>query len=199
MAAATRVHLLDLGPPSVLVQPVSETEPMIILRSERLALRPFTDGDLEAVLAIHQPEGLRQFVPSAVLDNLAAVPERLDRYRSYDTHPVHGMVAIERVADGEVVGMILLKPIPPSAGLDLEDVEIGWRGHPAHGRHGYITEAAQAVLDHALRSGLARVVAVTDADNHGSQAVCRRLGMADRGATGDYYDQTLRLFVADGI
>lgn len=103
---------------------------MILLRTERLALRPFTDADAEALLAIHQHEGLRRFVPSAVLN---------------------------------------------------------------------IPEAARAVLAHSLRSRLPRVVAVTDLDNHASQAVCRRIGMTDRGVTGDYYDQQLRLFVADAV
>lgn len=171
---------------------------MISLRTERLLLRPFAADDAEAVLAIHQHEGLRRFVPSAVLDDLAAVPERLARYAQHDGHPVHGMVAIERVDDGEVVGMILLKPIPASEGVDVDDIEIGWRGHPDHGARGYVTEAARAALHHALASGLRRVVAVTDPDNLASQAVCRRIGMDDRGVTDDYYDeQGIRLFVAD--
>lgn len=174
--------------------------PVIPLRTERLALRPFTDIDADAVLAIHQHEGLRRFVPSAALEDLAAVAERVDRYRRFDSHPVHGMVAVERLADGVVVGMILLKPIPVSAGVDLDDVEIGWRGHPEHSGQGYMAEAARAALDHALASGLRRVVAVTDPDNHASQAVCRRIGMADRGTTGDYYDEPrLHFFVADGL
>lgn len=174
--------------------------PVIPLRTERLALRPFTDTDADAVLAIHRHEGLRRFVPSAVLEDLATVAERLDRYRTFDSHPVHGMVAVERLADGVVVGMILLKPIPASAGVDLDDVEIGWRGHPGHSGQGYMTEAARAALDHALASGLPRVVAVTDPDNLASQAVCRRIGMEDRGTTNDYYDEPgLRFFVADGV
>ena len=42
---------------------------------------------------------------------------------------------------------------------------------------GYVAEAARAVLDHVLASGLPRVVAVTDPANSASQAVCERIGM----------------------
>lgn len=171
---------------------------MIPLRADRVRLRPFVDTDAEALLAIHQHEGLRRFVPSAVLDDLDAVPERFARYHRYDEHPVHGMVAVERIANGTVVGMILVKPIPASEGVVLDDVEIGWRGHPDHGGQGYVAEAAQAALDHALISGLPRIVAVTDPANTASQSVALRIGMADRGTTDDYYDERgTRLFVAD--
>lgn len=169
---------------------------MIPLRTERLSIRPFRDDDAPALLAIHAHPGLRRFVPSAVLDD-EGVPARLERFRRFDADPVLGIVAVERAADGATVGLIMLQPIPASAGVELADVEIGWRGHPDHGGRGYVTEAARAVLDHALASGLPRVVAVTDPENHASQAVCSRIGMRRAGLTRDYYDEETVLFVAD--
>lgn len=53
---------------------------------------------------------------------------------------------------------------------------------------GYATEAADAVLRDAFGRGLPRVLAVTEPDNHASQAVCRRLGMTALGRTTRYYD-----------
>lgn len=177
---------------------VGEDAGVIPLRTPRLELRPFSESDAAAVLAIHQHPGLRRFVPSAVLEDLDEVPGRLERYQQYDEHPVLGMVAVQRVTDGAVVGMVLLKPIPASAGVDLDDVEIGWRGHPDHGSQGYMAEAAQGALRHALASGLPRLVAVTDPSNGPSQALAARIGMADRGTTDDYYDEVgLRFFVAE--
>ena len=38
------------------------------------------------------------------------------------------------------------------------------------------------------------MIAVTDPDNHASQAVCRRLGMTARGRTTRYYDTVTELF-----
>jgi len=107
------------------------------------------------------------------------------------------MVALERTHDHVGVGLVMVVPIPASAGVDLDDVEIGWRGHPDHGGHGYITEGAAAVLHHLLASGLPRVVAVTDPENLASQAVCERIGMRRVGLSADYYDREMTLFVRD--
>ncbi|GAA3620207.1 GNAT family N-acetyltransferase [Marihabitans asiaticum] len=170
---------------------------MIPLRTERLRLRPFTEADAPFVLAGHQSEGLRRFIPSQVLDDPSEVPARIERFQRFDDDPVLGVVAVERLADGAPVGLVMLQPIPPSEGVDRADIEIGWRGHPEHAGRGYITEAAATVLDHALAT-LPRVLAVTHPDNVASQAVCRRIGMADRGLTDDYYDEPgVRLFVID--
>jgi RimJ/RimL family protein N-acetyltransferase len=112
-----------------------------------------------------------------------------------DDHPVHGIWAIA-TADGRLVGNLLLKPIPLSAGESSgpAEVEIGWHLHPDAWGQGYATEAAQAVLHDAFDRGPAKVLAVTDPDNHASQAVCRRLGMTALGRTTRYYDTVNELF-----
>lgn len=74
---------------------------------------------------------------------------------------------------------------------------VGWHLHPDAWGQGYATEAAEAVLHDAFGRGLARVVAVTDPDNHASQAVCRRLGMTASGRTAKYYDAVHELFEMD--
>ena len=66
--------------------------------------------------------------------------------------------------------------------------------HPQGGPRGYATEAAASVLYDAFRQGLAKVLAVTDPDNRGSQAVCRRLGMTHLGRTTRYYGAMSELF-----
>lgn len=170
---------------------------MIPRRAERVRTRPFTVDDGDFVLAVHQSEGLRRFVPGQVLEDASGVPARIERFRRFDDEPVLGVVVVERLEDGVPVGLIMCQPIPASAGADLDDVEIGWRGHPDHGGQGYIAEAAGAVLRHALASGLPRVVAVTHPENHRSQAVCERIGMRRVGLTRDYYDEETMLFVAD--
>ncbi|GAA0405989.1 hypothetical protein GCM10009541_56480 [Micromonospora gifhornensis] len=66
--------------------------------------------------------------------------------------------------------------------------------HPDARGQGYATEAADAVLRDAFGRGLPRVLAVTEPDNHASQAVCRRLGMTALGRTTRYYDTINELF-----
>jgi RimJ/RimL family protein N-acetyltransferase len=104
--------------------------------------------------------------------------------------PDYGLWPLELCATGELIGAVLLQPLPAS-----EQVEIGWHLNPDHWGHGYATEAARGAL--ALAFGarrLDRVVAVVDPDNARSLAVCRRLGMAHIGQTGDYFGLTLELF-----
>jgi RimJ/RimL family protein N-acetyltransferase len=64
----------------------------------------------------------------------------------------------------------------------------------SHG-HGYAAEAARAVLDHGLTSGLGEIHALTHLDNEPSVRVAQRLGMRDLGTTELWYDSPSRLFI----
>ena len=111
-------------------------------------------------------------------------------------HPIHHIWAIERTADGHLLGTLLLKPIPASQGLELNDTEIGWHLHPDAWGHGYATEAARAALEFGLAAGLTKVVAVTYPENTASQAVATRIGMRCLGLSSAYYDLDCMLFEA---
>jgi RimJ/RimL family protein N-acetyltransferase len=76
------------------------------------------------------------------------------------------------------------------------DVEIGWHLHPDYWGHGYASEAGAAGLAYAFAAGLPRVLAVTAPENHGSQRVCRGLGMRHLGRTDAYYDAIHELYEA---
>ncbi|GII57779.1 N-acetyltransferase [Planotetraspora thailandica] len=171
---------------------------MRTITSERLLLRPWHDDDADFLLDLESRWEVVRFLgvhPTTMRtreDALASIARR----RAVD-HPIHGIWAVTTAADGRLVGNLLLKPIPLSAGESTDepnDVEIGWALHPDVRGQGYATEAAQAVLSDAFSRGLAKVVAVTDPGNHASQAVCRRLGMTHLGRTTRYYDAPLELF-----
>ncbi|RNI19648.1 GNAT family N-acetyltransferase [Flexivirga caeni] len=162
--------------------------------TERLLLRRFTADDAPFVLAVHQHPDLVRFVPSCAQRTLGEAQEWIASVIETQT-PGRGWWCVV-TADGVPIGAVVLKPIPPSAGHDQQDIEIGWRQHPSFTGHGYITEAAAAILTEAFGSGLTRVVAVTDPENVRSQRVCQRLGMTHLGSTHRYYDQQLELFVA---
>jgi RimJ/RimL family protein N-acetyltransferase len=168
------------------------------IASDRLLLRPWRDDDADFLLDLESRWDVVRFLgPSPTImrsrdDALASIGRR----RAVDD-PVHGIWAITVAEDARVVGNLLLKPIPLSAGEPCEgpaDVEIGWHLHPDAWGHGYATEAAAAVLRDAFSRGLAKVVAVTSPDNHASQAVCRRLGMTHLGRTTRYYDTVNELY-----
>jgi RimJ/RimL family protein N-acetyltransferase len=169
---------------------------MRTITSDRLVLRPWRADDAGFLLDLESRPEVVRFLgahPTTMRTRQDALAS-IGRRRAVD-HPVHGIWAIA-TADGRLVGNLLLKPIPLSTGESSgpAEVEIGWHLHPDAWGQGYATEAAQAVLHDAFDRGLAKVLAVTDPDNHASQAVCRRLGMTALGRTTRYYDTVNELF-----
>ena len=171
---------------------------MRTIASDRLLLRPWRDDDADFRLDLESRWEVVRFLgaqPNTMgcrADSLASIARR----NAIDD-PIHGIWAITQAADGRVMGNLLLKPMPLSAGEPCggpTEVEVGWHLHPDAWGHGYATEAAAAVLDNAFSRGLAKVLAVTNPDNHASQAVCRRLGMTHLGHTTTYYDTPNGLF-----
>lgn len=174
--------------------------PVRELTTARLRLRSWTSDDADFLFDMCSRWEVQRFIgrePTVMADRAEAVAS-IERRRALD-HPVHGIWAIETLADRRLVGTLLLKPIPASGGQAVppgDDIEIGWHLHPDHWGHGYATEAGTAVLGHAFAAGLSRVVAVTAPENVASQAVCRRLGMRHLGKTRAYYDTTCEFFEA---
>lgn len=174
--------------------------PMRELTTTRLRLRSWSSDDADFLFDMYSRWEVQRFIgqePTVMAERAEAVVS-IERRRALD-HPVHGIWAIETLADRRLVGNLLLKPIPASRGQAVQsckDVEIGWHLHPDHWGRGYATEAGAAGLAHAFVAGLSRVVAVTAPENVASQAVCRRLDMRHLGKTGAYYDTTCELFEA---
>ncbi|WP_068398826.1 GNAT family N-acetyltransferase [Kribbia dieselivorans] len=163
------------------------------LTTPRLVLRDFSPNDAPAVLEIHQHPDLARFMPHAALTDLDGARTRIDEFR-VEEPPGLGWWCVA-LRDGPVIGAVLLKDIPGSGGRPNDDVQIGWRQGARHTGHGYMTEAARAVLRHGFDDlGLERIIAVVDLENHPSQRICARLGMTPLGHTCAYYDEELELF-----
>ena len=167
------------------------------LRSPRLALRDFdADVDDSFVQDLYSRAEVQRYIGDGTqrVRTTGEAREKIRRWQGlYSQHPVHGAWLVS-THEGVRVGTVLLKPIPDSGADTARDVEVGWHFHPHAWGHGYATEAARAVLDHAWPSGLTRVVAVTHPENTASQGVCRRLGMTARGLSRAYYDAECALF-----
>ncbi len=169
--------------------------------TERLFLRPWRESDVDFVFDLYSRWEVQRFIGRVprVMESRAEAEERIERLTSSE-HPVHGYWAVGRRDSGALVGTVILKSIPASGDvLPLEpsaDIEIGWHFHPDAWGNGYATEAAAVVLDHAFASGLTEVVSVVTPQNFASQRVCTRIGMAHRGQTDRYYNETCELFVA---
>ena len=143
-----------------------------LLTTERLVLRPVTAGDHAVLLAHWAAPDVRRFLFDGAIVSAAEITEVIeDSIRGFDGAG-HGLWLIHEKDREALVGTAGLRP--------LEDLglEIFYSLAPASWGKGYATEAAGAVLDHALGPlGLPEVLAEVDEGNTASIAVIERLGM----------------------
>lgn len=143
------------------------------MTTDRLVLRAFVPGDLDVFHRLYsRPEVARYLLedPWARADAELEIAKRVERV-GLDADRRALSVVME--LDGEPIGDIALW-ITDEAG---QLAELGWVIAPEHSGHGYVTEAADAVLTVGFECGLHRVVARMDGRNGASARVCERLGM----------------------
>ena len=118
--------------------------------TERLLLRPFEDGDLQAMYEMQSDE--------AVVRYLYHDARSLDEVRTALARKI-AAVGIAGEGDGLGVAVVLTETGEVVADLSLwcvseghQQGEMGFIVHPAHQRKGYATEAARPMLDFAFGS-----------------------------------------------
>ena len=170
------------------------------LATERLVLREWTrdDADRAFLFDMYRRVEVRRYIGTGeVMTDPVEVDALLDRWIGL-SEGVLGARAVE-TADGRLLGTVLLKRIPWSAGAGdgrPENIEIGWHFHPDAWGAGHATEAAAALLALARARGIRGIVAVTNPANRASGAVAERIGLVAAGETGAYYDTTCALYVS---
>ncbi|HMQ29328.1 MAG TPA: GNAT family N-acetyltransferase [Chloroflexaceae bacterium] len=161
------------------------------LTTDRLLIRPFTMGDLDAAVRVLDEE---IYGPAAA--GARAARERWLQWTvlSYEQlallyQPPYGDRAVTLRATGELIGAVGYAPCyhpfgqlgsfvqaPPMR--HTAEVGLYWAVAPAHRGRGYAAEAARALVEFAFAEmHLHRIVATTDHDNLASQRVMARLGM----------------------
>ena len=155
-----------------------EYHPTLPIDIQRLRLRPFTRGDVEAVFSYRSREDVTRFLYDDPMSREAvaeAVQARVGRIGFVEDGDKI-FLAVERLSDGAMLGETSL--ILRSA--QSRQVEIGYIFHPDHHGQGYATEAARTLLAMAFAgAGAHRVYARCHAENEASRAVMRRLGMRE--------------------
>ncbi|HZT89063.1 MAG TPA: GNAT family N-acetyltransferase [Stellaceae bacterium] len=153
------------------------------LRTPRLLLRPWGDGDLDAFAEMSaDPAVMRYLRPMP--DRSAADAWATQARAHWDEHGF-GQWVVELPGVAAFIGVIGLCHVGYEAHF-TPAVEVAWRlAQPYWGR-GYASEAARASLDYGFgRLGLAEIVAVTVPANRASRGVMERLGMT-RDAADDF-------------
>lgn len=152
----------------------------VAAETERLRLRSWEPADrAEFVRVTNTPAVMRWLGGVQDEQSMTSGFDRIDRYqRDFG----HTFWAVERKADGALLGFCGLKRVnTPGAGGLTGDYEIGWRLREDSWGKGYAKEAAIASLDLAFeRFGAPHVVALTVRENEQSQNLMKRLGMHRR-------------------
>lgn len=150
--------------------------PGLPIVTERLCLRPFTRGDVDAVFDYRRREDVTQYLLDAPMSRQGCadvVQARIGQLALAEEGDKIFLV-IERRADRAMLGEVMLI----LRSREARQAEIGYILHPRYQGQGYATEAAHAMLGVAFDgAGLHRVYARCDARNVGSYAVMERLGM----------------------
>jgi RimJ/RimL family protein N-acetyltransferase len=159
----------------------------VLLETERLVLRRFTDTDADAELLFEldsDPEVMRYIGPCG-LPSAAAYRERIRTvWLPYYAHPPRAFGAAFEKATGQFVGWFFLRSAPDykfakEAGwVRSSDLELGYRLRRTAWGRGLATEAATALVRTALANPeITAVVAAALVTNRASWRVMEKIGM----------------------
>jgi len=147
------------------------------VKTDRLLMRRWRDADRAPFAALNSDPETMRFFPSTL--DRAQSDAFADRIESLFEAQGYGLWALEVVETGQFIGFTGLNPMPegvPGAG----GVEVGWRLTRHAWHRGYATEAAKAALEVAFDGiGLPEIWSMTAVLNEPSQAVMRRIGLAE--------------------
>jgi len=146
------------------------------IKTDRLIMRPFEKSDLDAVLSYYSLPDVQRYLDWKARDRSEA-KAAFDAMRKQTRLTRPGEIlslAAVRKSDGQVMGHVSLKWTDATAAQG----EIRFALAPAFRRHGYGSEAVQAVISHAFeKHKLHRVFARTAGQNEASARLLRSIGM----------------------
>lgn len=149
------------------------------LFTERLILRPFSDSDVEAFIALHQDAEVMRHFPALLSE--AESTKLLERLKLHHREHGFGVWAVEIPGVAPFAGCVGLSKTSFEASF-TPSVELAWRLARGFWDRGYATEAAAACVKYAFETlRLPEVVAFTALPNTRSMRVMERLGMSYAG------------------
>ena len=150
--------------------------PAYPIATDRLLLRPYQAGDLEALHDLERRAETARYLYNEPLsrEQTNALLDRRMRLVAIDDEGDEIVLAVELRTTGTVIGHVNLE----RTSREHRQGEIGYVLHPDHQGRGYATEAASLMLRLGFEElGLHRIVGRLDARNAASAAVLERLGM----------------------
>lgn len=164
------------------------------LTTDRLVVRDWSIEDASDALAIYGAQDVARWLTPAMdqVGDAAAMRSVLAAWQEAQPNLLtpRGRWAVQRVADGKVVGGLGIKLLPP---FD-DDLEISWQVRPDEWGNGYATEAARALIAWAFTQDTEELFAVSRQRNVRAVATAKRLGMQWVGETDKYYGLNLDVY-----
>lgn len=152
-----------------------DVKPWFPIRTARLLLREFRDGDFDDVQEYAADPAVARFMdwgPNTRDQTVEFMARKLEEQACWPRDEV--TLAVEHPADRRVIGSVRLA-VSDRANLTGD---FGYSFNSAYWRQGYATEAARALIGAGFGVlGLHRIWAECDVENAGSWGVMRKLGM----------------------
>jgi len=146
------------------------------IRTERLILRNWEDRDRDLFHRINSDDRVMEFFPFR--RNRAQADAVMDRMRQDISTHGFGWTAAEIATTGTCIGVVGLNAAETEPLIPTGTIEIGWRLAPEFWGHGYVTEAAEALLDYGFDAlDFGEIISLAVWNNVRSTAVMQRLGM----------------------
>lgn len=148
-----------------------------LLTTPRLALRRFTEDDLDWLTELYADEDVTRYLGGVKDRDSVAAMLRVRILDYYEQHPGLGMwMTCERVT-GKRIGFHLLFNIQGET-----IIQVGFGLMKSAWGQGYGTEMAAEVLRYGFETlALPRIVAIANLDNHPSQHVLLKIGLHRHG------------------
>ncbi|MEU7892510.1 GNAT family N-acetyltransferase [Nonomuraea sp. NPDC049152] len=149
----------------------------IILETERLILRRFTEDDVDNLFALDNDPEVMRFLNGGEPVPLERIRDvTLPAFLAYYERPGgFGFWAAEEKATGEFIGWFHFRPkkdAPPG------EIELGYRLRKSAWGKGYGTEGSRALIERGFTGqGVERVTAFTMTVNTGSRRVMEKSGL----------------------
>ena len=147
------------------------------IRTERLILRNWEDRDRDLFHRINSDDRVMEFFPFR--RDRAQSDALFDRLRDGIMANGYGFSPVEIQATGQCIGFTGIHAAEIEPLVPAGSIEIGWRLAPEFWGHGYVTEAAEAMLRFGFETkGFEEIISFAVWNNVRSTAVMERLGMA---------------------
>lgn len=147
------------------------------IKTERLILRKFTDGDLQDMFEIYHDEEVNKFLPWFPFQSMEETKEYLYKniYKKYEQEIAY-FYAIEEKESHKVIGYIGVSGIDEGK----ESAELGYGIIKGYWGKGIATEASKALIQRLKQDGFKFIFATHDINNIASGKVLEKSGLTYR-------------------